>query len=165
MISVLAMPKSKPTSVRAYARHRGCTHQAVRKAIHEGRLEASITHVKGKPKIADIELADKEWEAKTSPQASANPRDESADAYSASRARRETALADIAEIELATRRGRFVDVEEVTAQYAAEVTAVKTKLLGIPTHLRQRHPHIPKADVDAVEAEIRAALEEFAGLE
>jgi hypothetical protein len=54
-----------PLSVRAYARHRGASHQAVLRAIARGRLSASLTTVDGVTKIADVALADKEWAATT----------------------------------------------------------------------------------------------------
>lgn len=53
-------------SIRAYARQRGCTMQAVRVAIEAGRLSACLVRDhRGKAKIADPVLADKEWEANT----------------------------------------------------------------------------------------------------
>src|SRR4051794_30803735 len=52
-------------SVRAYARHRGSSHQAVLRAIARGRLSASLTTIDGVTKIADVALADQEWAATT----------------------------------------------------------------------------------------------------
>src|SRR3954470_4357597 len=52
-------------SVRAYARHRGSSHQAVLRAIARGRLSAALTTVDGVTKIADVALADQEWAATT----------------------------------------------------------------------------------------------------
>lgn len=46
--------------IREYARHRGCSHVAVLKAIDTGRLERSIYLVAGKKKINPL-LADQEW--------------------------------------------------------------------------------------------------------
>lgn len=50
----------------AYARRRGCTPRAVRKAIDAGRLTESVAldGPGGRPTI-DAELADREWEQKT----------------------------------------------------------------------------------------------------
>lgn len=48
----------------AYARHRGVSTEAVRKAIARGRLVKSVT--KDEPaQIADVQLADQEWAANT----------------------------------------------------------------------------------------------------
>jgi phage terminase Nu1 subunit (DNA packaging protein) len=53
-------------SLRAYARHRGCSLNAVQTAIRAGRLQESVTrNDRGQPKIANPELADREWEATT----------------------------------------------------------------------------------------------------
>lgn len=54
-------------SLTAYARRRGVSAKAVSKAHAAGRLRASVVMVNGQPKIADPELADKEWEANTRP--------------------------------------------------------------------------------------------------
>jgi hypothetical protein len=57
--------KAAPISVRAYARHRGCSAPAVLKAIDRGRLRLSIVIEGGKAKIADVALADREWAENT----------------------------------------------------------------------------------------------------
>lgn len=50
----------------AYALRRGVTPKAVSKAVAAGRLSASVVRDKhGAPKIADPDLADREWEANT----------------------------------------------------------------------------------------------------
>jgi hypothetical protein len=55
----------KTTSLRAYAKHREVSAEAVRKAIKSGRLKKAIVDVRGTPQIADIQLADREWAANT----------------------------------------------------------------------------------------------------
>jgi hypothetical protein len=52
-------------SLRAYARHRGCSHQAVRKAIVGKRLLRSIATEGGRVTVTDFQLADREWETNT----------------------------------------------------------------------------------------------------
>lgn len=60
-------------SLRKYARERGISHTAVEVAIRSGRLSKSIAHdAKGRPKIADADLADKEWAANTDQSAPRN---------------------------------------------------------------------------------------------
>ncbi len=54
-----------PLSLGAYATHRGCSKAAVSKAIKRGRLKGSVVLVGGQPKIADVELADREWTQNT----------------------------------------------------------------------------------------------------
>lgn len=56
------------TSLRAYAKHRGVSLAAVQTAIDAGRLRESVTRDEhGTRKIADVELADREWRANTMP--------------------------------------------------------------------------------------------------
>ena len=50
-------------SKQEYARHRGCSRQAVDKAIATGRLRSSL--VPGTTRIRDFEEADQEWAANT----------------------------------------------------------------------------------------------------
>lgn len=57
----------KPTSLSAYARHRKLSVEAVSKAIRDGRLAESVVMVNGRPKITDVDRADKEWAANTRP--------------------------------------------------------------------------------------------------
>lgn len=58
-------------SLRGYARHRrkrglaGGHLQAVQRAIASERLNASIVRVNGQLRIADVDLADREWAANT----------------------------------------------------------------------------------------------------
>jgi hypothetical protein len=57
-----------PTSLRAYARHRGVSLAAVQGAIDAGRLRESVIRDEhGTRKIGDVELADREWQANTLP--------------------------------------------------------------------------------------------------
>lgn len=57
----------EPMSLSAYARRRRVSVEAVSKAVERGRLRGSVVMVDGKPKIADAELADTEWQANTRP--------------------------------------------------------------------------------------------------
>lgn len=63
------MAKTKPLSFLAYAKRRGVSSEAVRKAHSDGRLRESVVMVNGKPKIRDPEVADREWDANTRPRA------------------------------------------------------------------------------------------------
>lgn len=55
-----------PLSLRAYARHRGTSVEAVRRAIKSQRLvKCLVAGADGSPKIADPALADAEWAGNT----------------------------------------------------------------------------------------------------
>jgi hypothetical protein len=60
------MPVAKTLTIRGYARHRGCSHQAVRQAIKRNRLVNSIVRdAAGRVVIVDARAADKEWAERT----------------------------------------------------------------------------------------------------
>jgi hypothetical protein len=177
-----------PLSLSAYAKRRGVSHVAVSKAIAAGRLTASVVRDdRGAPKIADPELADREWAANTrpridhpaadlggeppdprprSPRASVPAADPSSRGpvpdYNESRARRESALADMAEIEVAERRGELVPVAEARADVVSRFTVVRTRLLGVPSRVAQRLPHLAGEVVPVLDELLREALEELA---
>jgi hypothetical protein len=50
-----------------YAKQRGCSRNAVSKAVKAGRLRDAVQRVDGVPRIIDVELADREWAANTDP--------------------------------------------------------------------------------------------------
>lgn len=173
------MANAKPTSLRAYAKRRGVSAEAVSKAITAGRLRDSVMMVDGAPKIGDVELADREWEANTRPRID-QPRPALAPAeepteiagvpdYNKSRAlreaaaaRRENALADLAEIEVEEKRGELVSVDEARSYIIERFAVVKTKLLGVPTRVAQRLPNLASEVEPVVDQYIREVLEELA---
>lgn len=161
--------ETKPTSMRGYAKRRGVSVEAVSKAVAAGRLRESIVSVGGVPKIADVELADREWEANTRqrvdgprqpPQAQGRSEADVPD-YMVSRARRESALADMAEIEVLEKKGALVPVDQARSDVIEIFTVVKTKLLGVPSRLAQQLPHVAAAVVPVLDTFIREALEEL----
>jgi hypothetical protein len=54
-----------PIRITEYARLRGVSDEAVRKAIKSGRLKSCVVLVKDKPWIGDVLLANREWELNT----------------------------------------------------------------------------------------------------
>lgn len=174
-------------SLRTYARHRGVSVEAVSKAITAGRLRESVVKVDGQPKIASLELADLEWISNTRPRVDHPPapprsppsisRDASefgGDAddppdYNRSRAvreahaaRREAALADMAEIEVAEKREELVPVAEARAYMIDKFTVVKTRILGVPSRVAQRLPGVAADVVPVIDSLLREVLEELA---
>lgn len=78
-------------------------------------------------------------------------------------ARRDTAHADLAELELAQMRGRLVDADAARADVEQAYSLVKTRLLRVPSDLAQRLPHLADEVVPVLEELQRQALEELAG--
>lgn len=157
--------------LREYARHRkdaslpGGTVNAVRTAIDSGRLCKSLTP-DGR-QIADAELADAEWEANTL----ADRRPQSGPAAASlrvppdlmeSKARREAALADLAEIDVAERRGELISVEQARADVLDRFAIVRTRILGVPSRVAQRLPKHAAEIVPVLEELLREALTELA---
>jgi phage terminase Nu1 subunit (DNA packaging protein) len=164
------MPTMPPRlSARAYAKHRRCDHKAVTQAIAIGRLTKSVKRLAGGKYSIDPKRADLEWEASTyadrvpltGPTAPRGLAGEPPDLKEA-RARLETAKAQLAEMDLAERRGELVLAREVEARLVGVFSSCKTKLLGVPSRVRQQDPGLTKPQVELIEATIREALEELA---
>lgn len=148
-------------SLRRLADELGCTHQGLAKAAREGRLTAGVRVEEDRVVLVDAEAAAAQWRAGSVARAGAEPTDANA-AYLAARARRESALADMAEIDVAEKRGELVSVDEAESHWANVVTMIKTKILGVPSRLAQRMPRIASDVVPILESMLREALEEIA---
>lgn len=154
-------------SLRAYAKRRGVSAMAVSNAVKAGRLKDSVTRDEnGAPKIADPDLADREWEANTQHEKRAqaefhkeDPTAREGMTQSEASAVEKVWKAKLAEQEYRERAKELVEVAEVEAQISETFSEVRTKLLGIPTRLRQAAPHVAPPDVVLVENLIREALE------
>lgn len=181
-----------PITLTAYASRRGVSPKAVSKAVAAGRLSASVTRDQhGSPKIADPDLADREWEANTrarveyatpaaeqpaaapgtrhpAPHAAAAVSPELATYYAhrsareGAAARREAVQAEMAELVLAERRGQMIPIDQARRDVMERYTTVKTRLLGLPRRLAQQLPHLATEVVPVVDALLREALEELA---
>jgi len=77
-------------------------------------------------------------------------------------ARQQAAAADQAELDLAARRGRLVDVTEITSEFNAHISNAKARLLALPTRVGQELPDLAERVVPVVDRLIRAALQELA---
>jgi hypothetical protein len=130
-------------SRREYARRRGVTLAAVQKALRSGRIALTDDRI-------DPVSADAQWAANTDPTQSMRaigtrpPRIAPAEASGAddgrrlldAKRRREDALAQLAELELAEKRGHLVNVAQIEPMYAQMVGAFKTELLARDDKLR-----------------------------
>lgn len=139
---------------REYAERRGCTVQAVGKAIRQGRIEVTADG------LIDPEVADILWRRRTDPAQSARASARSAgpaqDGLDASRARREAAMAELAELELARQRGDLVRVADVERQLAARIIGLREALLAIPDRIGPAATGLTAAEVSR---ELRKELE------
>lgn len=162
-------------SLRAYARHRraaglpGTTHHAVQVARDDGRLTGALT---ADGRIMSAELADAAWAASThedrvplsGPTAPAGMGDTKMkpNPLLDARARREAALAEMAELELRRLKGEYGPVAEMRAEMIGQYTLVRNRLLGLPSKCRQRDPSFTIAQLALIDEVVREALTELA---
>lgn len=70
--------------------------------------------------------------------------------------------ADVASLKAQQIRGELVPASEVEARWRAVLTNVRSGLLGVPSRVRARAPHLTIAEVDAIDREVRDVLAELA---
>ena len=149
-----------PISVRAYARHRGCSHTAIQRAISTGRLAASIVRLPGKPPKVLAAVADQEWDRNRNPAMERDPEasrprnpatgprpapsseDQPAAPpglnFQQARAVREAYRARLIRLEYEERVGILVRADLVRASAHTAARAVRDHLLSIPGRLREQ---------------------------
>lgn len=82
--------------------------------------------------------------------------------YNESRKRSEFERANLLELERKQKEALLLPAEQVAKVWANSVSIAKTKLLAVPSRLRQRIPHLTLEEVAITEDLIREALEELA---
>jgi hypothetical protein len=130
-------------SLRAYARHRGCTLRAVQKAVESKRI--SLTGGK-----VDFEQADRDWQkntfvgaslgqqAKTKPVPIAPVQRTGPDPnqqYLAARAAKETFLAKKAQLEYEQQAGKLMETQKGSEYASSFSQLIKDHLLALPDRL------------------------------
>lgn len=83
-------------------------------------------------------------------------------AYNDSRARTEFEKANLLELDRKTKEGLLLRREDVDQAWNQAVNLTRTKLLGVPSTVKQRIPHLELEEVELITALIREALEELA---
>lgn len=174
--------------LREYARHRaelrlpGGTHGAVQKAIRTGRIQINADG------LIDSDAADQAWAAATNTNKRTSPRPVSAPGREAieedeidgapafdpeaSTARPGMSLAqaaalekvwnaNLAELKYRKLLGELVGAKDLSDQLAALFTSCRTKLLGVPTTLRQQMPELSLQQLALIDKVIRQALEDL----
>lgn len=173
------MPDTKPTmNLTQYAERRGVSVMTVSRAAARGRLRKSVArNVNGKAiGISDPELADHEWEANASQPTKPLPGKVSAPKLTTAEeptANTFMSIAEAKEVEgywkakEAERKykeaiGELVPAAEVEREWADILSQVRTKLLGIPSQVKQAIPSLSVPDIALIEGMVRAALEDLA---
>lgn len=168
--------------------NRRCTRQNLDKLCERGALKGSPCILQAKPLRVDADLLVSEYLARVAPHqvdaqqpaAKREPpsaRSESArnhaaqlpvDApedlpdYTVSRARTEFEKANLLELDRKTKEGLLLRREDVDQAWNQAVNLTRTKLLGVPSTVKQRIPHLELEEVELITALIREALEELA---
>lgn len=104
-------------------------------------------------------------EERTKPKAEKGKKDpepEELPEYSISRARTEHERGNLLELERRTKEGELLHRDDVTTAWNNAVNLTRTKLLGVPTVVKQRIPHLELEEVEVITGLIREALEELA---
>ena len=134
-------------TIAEYARLKGITHHAVRKAIKAGRLkDALVTNEKGRLRLVP-DVADREWQANTQhhhkpgPQRLASglpvqlPDDgdilDDIPNFNVSRAKREAYQAELARLEYEEKQGTLVNAEAVKKEAFRVARQVRDAMLNI----------------------------------
>ena len=79
-----------------------------------------------------------------------------------SRKRKESALADMRQMEARKRAGDLVPARDVERMRADENRVQRSRLLAVPSRVRARCPELSRQQVDTIDREIRDALLELA---
>jgi hypothetical protein len=154
---------------------RQCSRQNLEKLVRRGRLGRCVVslspiRIDGELVVADY-LANVDPMQVGSPQVAQRalappPRRPADDAqvpdYNESRARHEFEKANLAELERKKREGELIDRETVGRSLARLMGILRGGLLGLPSTLRDRIPHLTPEDIDTAEQLIRQQLEELA---
>lgn len=188
----MALVEIAALSCAKYALRRGVSKMAVSEAIKTGRLKACVVRGEPTPSqplgpvlgISDPFLADKEWEANTD--LSRLPSDER---LNAKRVAEESAAklqsagleqpkveqhedpsdelkswqARLAELKYREAAAELVPARDVEKKIVMMIAACKTRLLAIPSALKQACPDLTVDHVAKVDALVREALEDLAG--
>ena len=158
-------------SIRAYARHRGITDGAVRKAIKAGRI------TKNKNEKIDSELADKQWSKNTDPSQIKEIKKEEevrqeignynpsplGPNYQQSRAIKEAYNAKLTRLQFEKESKKLISVDEVKISAFNAARMTRDRMLNIPD--RVIPALVGKTDIfemkEILKTEIVKALEEL----
>ena len=148
-------------SNRQYAKHRGVTENAIRKAIKEGRISQTAN---GK---IDPVIADQQWDKNSDPaqvnRIKGNSDDQHSSTYQQSRAIREAYNARMAKLQFEKETGKLISSEQVRMDAFNAGRIVRDRLLNIPDRIIPQL--IGKTDVKEMEkllqSELIAALNEL----
>ncbi|NBV07407.1 MAG: hypothetical protein EBS06_09290 [Proteobacteria bacterium] len=158
-------------SIRAYARHRGVTEAAVRKAIRQGRVS------KGKNGKINPKTADKEWGQNTDPaqikavfteekpdySQNSIPNATNGPSYQQSRAIKEAYGAKLLRLQFEKESKKLISIDDVKVSAFNAARMTRDRILNIPDRVIPQL--VGKTDIfemkEILKAELIKALEEL----
>jgi len=150
-----------PMSQAGYAAHRkarglrGTTARSVRRALAAGRIHAE------RGGGIDPARADAEWAESTRLRVDGNS-SAPASTLSAMTLRERTARAKTLELELKRKTGELLPRRDVELAWSKIIVESRTAVLGAPSKIRQRLPHLSPGDVSVIQFVLRECLEGLA---
>jgi hypothetical protein len=139
-------------TIREYARHRGVSHTAVRKAIASCRIELEPDDT------IDPVKADAMWENRT--RTDVNPKPTGGPDYHQARAVKETYAAKLAKLEYEIKTGKLLPKDEVDVCHFNRARELRDRMQMIPRRVAARlaAETDPRTVEDVLDTEIREAL-------
>lgn len=135
----------------------------VRQRAGGGGQEAQLVAERAKRRERPLRsAAERKAPRPAAPEPAASPPrtgDDEVPDYNESRAKTEYEKSLLLEIERRQKEGQLVERDSVIATWGQLITSAKGKLLGVPTTVRQRIPHLSAEEADLIDAVIREALE------
>src|SRR6185436_8411066 len=147
----------KGLSLREFAKRHGVRDNAIRKAITAGRLVKSVgRHKNGHPFIADVELADAEWNVNRAqaPKAQIIGPDTLAAAQRSATLERSRKL----RIENDRTEGRLIEVAQASKEAFESARTIRKAVLNIPSRISAELA--AESDPARVYSKLEAALRE-----
>ncbi len=161
---------------------RSCTRQNLEKLCRQGKLPRSclsLSPIRLNPETLVteyLESVDQRQTSRPKPGVSRSVLDRAPDAtpvlgttaddqlppYTESQARKMFEQANLLELERKQKEGLLLPMDQVQKAWDTSVTIAKTKLLAVPTRMRQRIPHLTLEEIAIAEELIRESLEELA---
>lgn len=137
---------SNIVTISDFARIKGCTVEAVSKAIKAGRLKDAVIRGMGRYPKLDADIAEREWAQNTRPRTHdiddrPAPTDAVGDpaaigaSYAESRAKREAYEAELARLKVQKELEQLVDADEVKRAAFRVARQVRDGLLNIPDRI------------------------------
>lgn len=104
-----------------------------------------------------------EGEPLDAPSAGEGPKSGRGPGYAQARAAREVYQARLAKLEYEQKVGKLIDADEVKVAWFKQITAAKTRIMGIPSACKSRCSDLPLDVVATIERVCREALEDLSG--